>query len=205
VLGRRLGFRGGAPSFFLFSQQQAAMNKVVTVTFSVRVETVFGEGVRVVGEAPWLGQWTAEKGLALTYGKDFEWTGAASLKEADVLATKVPIEFKFIVQELNGGFRCALQRSAIEIFLPPFPPRAAFPPRPSPFRPPLAFSSFSLIYINLYFSWEAGNNRALQALSTSLVYRSSFGDTSSGAIELLASPVPPSPSLSLLLHSNYCC
>ena len=123
------------------------MNKVVTVTFSVRVETVFGEGVRVVGEAPWLGQWTAEKGLALTYGKDFEWTGAASLKEADVLATKVPIEFKFIVQELNGGFRCAHQSISDRDLSPPFPPSSCLSPSPFPLS---SSSGIFLVFFDLY-------------------------------------------------------
>jgi len=90
-----------------------------TVQFVCKAATAFGEKVRVVGGVAWLGSWTPIKGLELAWSND-SWKGAAvvSAEQAKEWAAAA-IEFKFVVEESHGGFRCA--RLPSHVVLASFP------------------------------------------------------------------------------------
>ena len=71
-----------------------------TITFRVKANTAFGEGVLVVGASTALGSWNPSLAVPLSYDKDFLWTAAVALKE-DVSS----LEFKFVLRDLAGSFR----------------------------------------------------------------------------------------------------
>lgn len=72
----------------------------VTVTFSQKVKTVYGESIRVVGSVPQLGSWDASKGKVLSAAGYTDanpvWSGSV------VLPAGAAIEYKFVRVSSQG-------------------------------------------------------------------------------------------------------
>ncbi|KAK6588960.1 glucan 1 [Cryptosporidium xiaoi] len=76
------------------------MGVYLTIKFSVKYETKFGQELRVVGNIKELGDWDVEKSLSMTWTEGSFWTVSVKILPANNIEN---IEYKYILIDNNPG------------------------------------------------------------------------------------------------------